>query len=205
MSELKANKISPVEGTGVTLGDSGDIFTIPAGATIVNNGTATGFGGGGKVLQLAHTTATFGITTASASDNTFVDSSVTITLTPTSATSKFIVYFGIGSVILNEPDDGGYGYRVKKVQSSASTYPAFLSDWNTTGNAHSRRYFYDNQLSNINNWSAYDTFTGVDADNHTTASLTYTVQFAGLSVGTALQVGNVYGARSQIIVQEVAN
>jgi hypothetical protein len=47
MSELKTNKISPVEGsTGVTLGDSGDTFTIPAGATIVNSGTATGFGGG---------------------------------------------------------------------------------------------------------------------------------------------------------------
>jgi hypothetical protein len=204
MSELKVDKISPRSGTAFTFGDLGDTFTIPVGATITNSGTATGFGGG-KILQLAHTTATFGITTASASANTFVDSTVTITLTPTSATSKFIVYFGIGSLIENEPDDGGYGYRVKKVQSSASTYPAFLSDWNTTGNAHSRRYFYDNQLSNINSWSAYDTFTGVDADNHTTASLTYTVQFAGLNVGTALKVGNVYGARSQIIVQEVAN
>jgi hypothetical protein len=43
MSELKVNKISPRSGTGVTLGDSGDTFTIPAGATITNNGTATGF------------------------------------------------------------------------------------------------------------------------------------------------------------------
>ena len=45
MSELKTNKISPAVGTGVTLGDSGDTFTIPAGATIVNSGTATGFSG----------------------------------------------------------------------------------------------------------------------------------------------------------------
>jgi hypothetical protein len=29
MSELKVNKISPRSGTDVTLGDSGDTFTIP--------------------------------------------------------------------------------------------------------------------------------------------------------------------------------
>ena len=50
MSELKVNKISPETGTAITLGDSGDTFTVPSGATIVNSGTATGFGGG-KLLQ----------------------------------------------------------------------------------------------------------------------------------------------------------
>lgn len=43
-SEIKANKISPATGTAFTFGDSGDTFTIPAGATIANSGTATGFG-----------------------------------------------------------------------------------------------------------------------------------------------------------------
>jgi len=43
MSEIKVNKISPRSGTDVTLGDSGDTFTVPSGATIVNSGTATGF------------------------------------------------------------------------------------------------------------------------------------------------------------------
>jgi len=42
-SEVKANKLSPATGTDVTLGDSGDTFTIPSGATITNSGTATGF------------------------------------------------------------------------------------------------------------------------------------------------------------------
>ena len=32
-----------------TLGDSGDTFTIPAGVTITNNGTQTGFGRTGTV------------------------------------------------------------------------------------------------------------------------------------------------------------
>ena len=43
-SEVKANKLSPATGTDVTLGDSGDTFTVPSGATITNSGTASGFG-----------------------------------------------------------------------------------------------------------------------------------------------------------------
>ena len=43
MSELKVNKLSPATGTTFTLGDSGDTFNIPSGATIANSGTATGF------------------------------------------------------------------------------------------------------------------------------------------------------------------
>ena len=50
MSEVKVNKISPRTNCGtVTLGDSGDSFVIPAGATITNNGTQTGFGRTGAV------------------------------------------------------------------------------------------------------------------------------------------------------------
>ena len=50
MSEVKVNKISPRTACGtVTLGDSGDTFTIPSGATITNSGTATGFGRTGTV------------------------------------------------------------------------------------------------------------------------------------------------------------
>ena len=50
MSEVKVNKISPRTNCGtVQLGDSGDTITIPAGATITNNGTQTGFGRNGTV------------------------------------------------------------------------------------------------------------------------------------------------------------
>ena len=57
MSEIKVNKISPRSGTDVTLGDSGDTFTIPSGATLVNSGTATGFAG--ISWQSVETGATF--------------------------------------------------------------------------------------------------------------------------------------------------
>ena len=44
VDEVKTNKISPATGAAFALGDSGDTFTVPSGATIVNSGTATGFG-----------------------------------------------------------------------------------------------------------------------------------------------------------------
>ena len=50
MSEVKVNKISPRTNCGtVQLGDSGDTITIPAGVTISNSGTASGFGSTGEV------------------------------------------------------------------------------------------------------------------------------------------------------------
>ena len=42
MSELKANKVSPSSGTAFTLGDSGDTFTVPSGATLAVSGTLSG-------------------------------------------------------------------------------------------------------------------------------------------------------------------
>jgi hypothetical protein len=50
MSEVKVNKISPRTNCGtVQLGDSGDTITIPAGVSITNSGTASGFGATGAV------------------------------------------------------------------------------------------------------------------------------------------------------------
>ena len=34
MSEVKVDKISPKTGTSMTVGDSGDTFTVPSGATL---------------------------------------------------------------------------------------------------------------------------------------------------------------------------
>ena len=86
MSEVKVNKISPRSGTDVTLGDSGDTFTIPAGASIVNNGTQTGFGRTGTVdWQSTVKTASF---TAVNGEGYFVNttsSAVTMTLPAGSA------------------------------------------------------------------------------------------------------------------------
>jgi len=71
MSEIKVNKISPRSGTTVTLGDSGDTFTIPSGATINNQGTATNFGATGSASWV--TTVKTGDFTAVAGEGYFVN------------------------------------------------------------------------------------------------------------------------------------
>ena len=70
MSEVKVNKISPRSGTGLQLGDSGDTITIPSGATIDNQGTATNFGATGSASWVTGSikTATF---TATAGEGYF--------------------------------------------------------------------------------------------------------------------------------------
>jgi len=71
MSELKVNKISPRSGTAFTLGDSGDTFTIPSGATINNQGTAVNFGATGSASWVTTVkTSTF---TAVAGEGYFVN------------------------------------------------------------------------------------------------------------------------------------
>jgi len=74
MSEIKVNKISPRTACGTTtLGDSGDTFTIPAGVSITNSGTASGFGATGAVSW--NTTVKTSGFTAVAGEGYFVDTS----------------------------------------------------------------------------------------------------------------------------------
>ena len=93
MSEIKVNKISPRANCGtVTLGDSGDTITIPAGATITNNGTQTGFGRTGAVDWQTGSIKT-GTFTAVSGEGYFADTSsgaFTLTL-PSSPSAGNIV------------------------------------------------------------------------------------------------------------------
>ena len=105
MSEIKVNKISPVSDSGtITLGDSGDTFTVPSGATIVNSGTATGFGGGGKIGQVRSTTKTDTWTEAGIASGSFssIVTGLTVDITPSATSSKILI-------IVNGVMDGGSG------------------------------------------------------------------------------------------------
>jgi len=91
MSEVKVNKISPRSGTDVTLGDSGDTFTIPSGATINNQGTATNFGATGSASW--NTTVKTGDFTAVAGEGYFVNTTsgaINVTL-PSSPSAGAVV------------------------------------------------------------------------------------------------------------------
>jgi len=77
MSEIKVNKLTPRVACGTTtLGDSGDTFNIPAGVTISNNGTATGFGATGAVSWDVASIKTVDFTAASGVGY-FVDTATT--------------------------------------------------------------------------------------------------------------------------------
>jgi len=92
MSEVKVNKISPRTNCGtVQLGDSGDTITIPAGATIVNNGTQTGFGRTGTVDW--DTTAKTAGFTAVSGNGYFVNTTsgaITVTLPATPSAGDIV-------------------------------------------------------------------------------------------------------------------
>jgi hypothetical protein len=104
MSEIQVNKLSPQSGTTVTLGDSGDTFTIPSGATITNSGTATGFGEANTPSFYSYGSSTQVINSASYTlaacntelwdtDSAYDTSSYTFTV-PSGKGGKYHFYFG---------------------------------------------------------------------------------------------------------------
>jgi hypothetical protein len=127
MSEIKVNKVSPATGTAITLGDSGDTFTVPSGATIVNSGTATGFGGG-KLLGFDSDIYTTQTSTTAAIDarmtgipqQTDGTEIMTVTITPTASSSTLLV----NSTLTIAP--GGDGYKVSAFLFRDSTANALV-------------------------------------------------------------------------------
>jgi hypothetical protein len=71
MSELKVNKISPRSGTDVTLGDSGDTFSVPSGATFDASSATLTLPDSSVSLAKLTATGTKDATTFLRGDNTF--------------------------------------------------------------------------------------------------------------------------------------
>jgi len=101
MGTIKTTNIEPIADNGtVTLGSSGDTFTVPSGVTITNNGTQTGFGGANTPnflvedstsQALANTTITklsFGTETFD-SDGAFASDKFTV---PSGKAGKYFFY-----------------------------------------------------------------------------------------------------------------
>ena len=183
MSELKVNKISPETGTAITLGDSGDTFTVPSGATIVNSGTATGFGGGGKVLQVVSTTKldTYTTSTASWGDVT----GMSVSLTPASGTKCLVLIsmtvnsagtaYAAGK-LLRDSTDIAVGTAVSS--RPAVTWNFYTNGHNTEDHSHSMNYLdthgadgstavtYKLQFNALDSSALYINRNLTDADNN---------------------------------------
>jgi len=88
MSTLEVNKITPAgAATEVTLGESGDTFTLPSGVTLTNNGSASGFGKIGQMLSTSNNTE---FTTTSTS---YVDiTNLSLAITPSATSSKIFIF-----------------------------------------------------------------------------------------------------------------
>jgi hypothetical protein len=170
-SEIKANKISPATGTAFTIGDSGDTFTVPSGATIVNSGTATGFGGG-KILQVINGTIlgeSFSSTSAS-----FVDvTGVNATIVPSATSSKILVmmHTQIGNGSTN------YGTLVRIVTGTST-------EIFTGTNLGSRQSAFGG-IGSIATGASVDISSTYIHEPSTTSSLTYKLQVYCESGGTA--------------------
>jgi hypothetical protein len=101
MATLFVDKIDPQSGTSLEIGSSGDTITIPSGATIVNSGTQTGFGGTNTpafeaYLSSAQTVSDETITKAQANTELFdtdsaYDNSSTYRFTPQVA-GKYLLW-----------------------------------------------------------------------------------------------------------------
>ena len=92
MSEVKVNKVSPRSGTGVQLGDSGDTITIPSGATILNSGTASGFGDN---LEWQSSIVTAATITVTANKGYWLDTSsnaITVTLPGSASVGDRLIF-----------------------------------------------------------------------------------------------------------------
>jgi hypothetical protein len=107
MSEIKVNKISPRSGTTLTLGDSGDDFVIPAGATLTNNGTASGFAS----IAWQSTIVTTSTLTAVAGNGYWIDTTsnaCTITLPASASVGDQIIFsdykrtWGTNKITINQ-------------------------------------------------------------------------------------------------------
>jgi hypothetical protein len=121
MSEVKVNKISPRSGTTVTLGDSGDTFTIPSGATISNAGTAAGFGSTGEVSWNT-TKVTTGFTATSGvgyfADTTSAAFTITLPASPSA-----------GNVVAISDYAGNFGTNAITVGRNSSNINGSASDF----------------------------------------------------------------------------
>ena len=140
-SEIKANKISPATGTAFTIGDSGDTFTLPSGATlsgagaitvpsggsltidsgatITNNGTNGG--GFGKLLQIQSYSA--GISFSGTGD-----SSLSVSITPSSASNKIFIIATLARASGNGADGSNAYFGFKRNTTSLGNFANLQKD-----------------------------------------------------------------------------
>jgi hypothetical protein len=91
MSKIEVNQVDPQSGTTLTLGTSGDTISIPAGVTLANSGTATGFAS----IAWQSTIVTTSTLTAVAGNGYWIDTTLnacTVTLPASASVGDQLVF-----------------------------------------------------------------------------------------------------------------
>jgi hypothetical protein len=208
MSEIKVNKISPI-GTAFQFGESGDTITVPAGATILNSGTATNFGdtlpaygADGNVLTstgsawASEAAAASGLTNGSNVVSTTITDARTQTatstwtdiasggfqtsITPSATTSDILVMLNMCS------SNGGDHHFFRVVRDGSAITGGFGDSAGNRASSLTEEYYTgtsNNQHRGSASWF-------VDASISTTSAVTYKVQLLGGSSAHINRGGN---------------
>ena len=191
MSTLSVNNLTTLTGSNIT---------IPTGKKLIVTDTG-GVAVPGSVLNIYRSLPS-PTTTNGASQNVYYDTGVTITFTPLSASSIFLVWYNIGVNTTDSSGDAGFSLRLKRVHNSTTSYPSGIdTDTNAGSNRHG--VWYTNAFPTSVNLYQMVNVHGHDTDSHTTSSITYTAQFASYNANN-IQAGTSYGARPLMTVMEIA-
>ena len=162
MSEIKTNKISPIGASGtITLGDSGDTFTVPAGVTLTNNGTASGFG---SPAYSANASASTGAVNIDASDNLQFDSGYGSTATAYGCRA-WVNFNGTGTVAIRDSgnvssitDLGTGDYVVNMSTALPDANYCALGTWSTTDANWNGAYLSSMMIGGTRSGGAYTAY-----------------------------------------------
>jgi hypothetical protein len=173
-------------------GTAAQVLKMNSGATAPEWGTA------GKVLQVVYDGST--ATTSGTGQNTWYLAGLQGTITPISTTSKFFIWYNIGVMSNNTSGDGGTSLRLQRTTGGSTTYPTLLNTHSGSGNQHS--WFYTNGPAVSSTFYMMANIHAIDDQSHTTAAITYRVQFASYNTESCT-VGGAYSARPIITIMEV--
>lgn len=175
-------KVDKIRGTGL---DS-DSISIDGSGNITTTKTPLGFVPSGGILQTLHSEST---TEVSSTSTSYADTGFNLSITPSSTSSKILIYFEFGSYFFGSNASNEVGVSYKLVRDSTD-----IKAYEDNG-----AYTMKVERGASNYWETFRTsLTHFDSPS-TASAVNYKLQFARKIGGTATIKGV-----TKIILQEIA-